>query len=655
MSFNPDINFKPYNALKPFRFWCQKVLPLVYDDSLSYYELLCKVVDYLNQTMEDVDNLNDNFQTLYNTYLQLQEYVNTYFENLDVQEEINNKLDEMATDGTLAAIILPVVRASLPPYVVDSTDDMTDPLKLYILQSNSHLYQYTDGTFVDTGIIFGGEIGNVVTYDGQAQTGSDANNFPVQSILAKDVNQNILHSPSTEAGYFETFGVETAAVLQRFTSVTAKQYTRFRYPGQAWGDWVSSDDNILNILDELNPFHYIGNITATSYTDLHDLPAMTMCLVPSGANIANKPPMIGSYGFTAKVLGSEAFKILIAESWSSGYTCYQYLEGSTWTDWRTDNNIQFIGTFNANNISDANLAPANTILLSDGSITVDHMPTVNTAYVVTIGMNASARVQYCFRYASEHLYKRNTIAPFSSNNYTSWTQLLPVTGGKNPNPKMLSVGNSILTGAVWQNGSFVENCSYNNAPYGIIANAMGIEQTNVNHTLLSDTGLVYKPNVSGRNFLEQIKATDISDFDVILTHIWIADMRTTPLGSDASYAGDGTIAGAVLDLVNYISNNNSKAQLILVSAPPVSYEHSGLTVFSDLYANGKSIHDLDVLMNHLSAQIPGKFRYISWDSMNLSYVYQDYTDGNNVHANNQNVYRIMGAYLGGRAAFWCHF
>ena len=34
--------------LPTFKFWCQKVLPLVYDDSLSYYELLCKVVDYIN-------------------------------------------------------------------------------------------------------------------------------------------------------------------------------------------------------------------------------------------------------------------------------------------------------------------------------------------------------------------------------------------------------------------------------------------------------------------------------------------------------------------------------------------------------------------------------------------------------------------------------
>lgn len=35
-----------------FKFWSQKVLPLVYDDSLSYYEVLCKVVKYINDLIE---------------------------------------------------------------------------------------------------------------------------------------------------------------------------------------------------------------------------------------------------------------------------------------------------------------------------------------------------------------------------------------------------------------------------------------------------------------------------------------------------------------------------------------------------------------------------------------------------------------------------
>ena len=47
---------------RPFRFWCQKVLPLVYDDSLSYYELLCKVVCKLNELAENENNLSDEIK-----------------------------------------------------------------------------------------------------------------------------------------------------------------------------------------------------------------------------------------------------------------------------------------------------------------------------------------------------------------------------------------------------------------------------------------------------------------------------------------------------------------------------------------------------------------------------------------------------------------
>ena len=102
-NFRPDL--EPYKVTGSFRFWCQKVLPLVYDDSLSYYELLCKVVAYLNDVIENVDGLKIDIDKLLAAYGKLEDYVNNYFNNLDVQEEINVKLDIMASDGTLAQII----------------------------------------------------------------------------------------------------------------------------------------------------------------------------------------------------------------------------------------------------------------------------------------------------------------------------------------------------------------------------------------------------------------------------------------------------------------------------------------------------------------------------------------------------------------------
>ena len=39
------------------RYWCHKVIPLVYDDSLSYYELLGKVVGKLNEVIENTNEI----------------------------------------------------------------------------------------------------------------------------------------------------------------------------------------------------------------------------------------------------------------------------------------------------------------------------------------------------------------------------------------------------------------------------------------------------------------------------------------------------------------------------------------------------------------------------------------------------------------------
>ena len=75
-----------------------KAIPLAFDESLSYYEMLCALLDRL-KTDELI--INNNADLL----AELESYVKNYFDNLDVQEEINNKLDEMALDGTLENLI----------------------------------------------------------------------------------------------------------------------------------------------------------------------------------------------------------------------------------------------------------------------------------------------------------------------------------------------------------------------------------------------------------------------------------------------------------------------------------------------------------------------------------------------------------------------
>ena len=84
--------------INPFILYCQKIIPLAFDESMSYYECLCALVNHINE-LDKVVNINSE------GLKQLKEYVDNYFNSLDVQEEINNKLDAMAESGQLTDII----------------------------------------------------------------------------------------------------------------------------------------------------------------------------------------------------------------------------------------------------------------------------------------------------------------------------------------------------------------------------------------------------------------------------------------------------------------------------------------------------------------------------------------------------------------------
>lgn len=80
--------------IRKFRFWCQKVLPLVYDDSLSYYEVLCKIVQYLNKVIEDVNSIPEYIDAVIDEKLSdehLQELIEQFVLNIEGAISSNNE------------------------------------------------------------------------------------------------------------------------------------------------------------------------------------------------------------------------------------------------------------------------------------------------------------------------------------------------------------------------------------------------------------------------------------------------------------------------------------------------------------------------------------------------------------------------------------
>ena len=64
--------------LKYFRFWCYKVLPLTYDNSLSYYEVLCKVVMYINDLIDQDKIFGEELDRLKEDLTVVQNWINNF-------------------------------------------------------------------------------------------------------------------------------------------------------------------------------------------------------------------------------------------------------------------------------------------------------------------------------------------------------------------------------------------------------------------------------------------------------------------------------------------------------------------------------------------------------------------------------------------------
>ena len=96
-----------YKNLTPFKWFVLENFPFIENDfdAINDYHLFSKVVEYLNKTIDNMNLTGEQMENVTNAMTELQNYVNNYFDNLDVQNEINNKLDSMVQSGELQEIV----------------------------------------------------------------------------------------------------------------------------------------------------------------------------------------------------------------------------------------------------------------------------------------------------------------------------------------------------------------------------------------------------------------------------------------------------------------------------------------------------------------------------------------------------------------------
>lgn len=273
MSVNYTPPMKGYSGQGSFRFWCQTVLPLVYDDSLSYYELLNKIVVYLNNTISDVANVEDNVTSLLNAYTQLQEYVNNYFDNLNVQEEINSKLDEMAENGELSNLIEPFVGDSVDSWLVEHITPTSPALDDTLTLENAAAQSKAVGDVFKTSMVRR-SVGTATSCAELALTGMyfislvDGSPVPNDAPFAPALLYNFVSASNWKNQVFIPLANNIAPLFRNYNAQTQtwSDLTNFMTPYRNMIYDSDSVNDIANILPDTYRYGY-ANAIATGLPD----------------------------------------------------------------------------------------------------------------------------------------------------------------------------------------------------------------------------------------------------------------------------------------------------------------------------------------------------------------------------------------------------
>lgn len=135
-----DYTAKDIGMIGNFRFWCQKILPAVYDDSLSYYEVICKLIDKVNEIINKYDDYDELFA-----------------ETIELLKEFEKELEDFKEHGFdeyYARQVYEWISANLE-YIYDKTIAMV----FFGLTLDGHFVAYVPDSWkeivFDTGMVYG--------------------------------------------------------------------------------------------------------------------------------------------------------------------------------------------------------------------------------------------------------------------------------------------------------------------------------------------------------------------------------------------------------------------------------------------------------------------------------------------------------------------
>lgn len=219
-------------------------------------------------------------------------------------------------------------------------------------------------------------------------------------------------------------------------------------------------------------------------------------------------------------------------------------------------------------------------------------------------------------------------------------------------PIYYAFGDSLTYSAIWLPTSESPYYQIIRAPFDMqipvrIANAIGANATNCN----KGVGGAYFVGNGNNTILNAIQNQDLTNAQIIT----IAGGRNdseNPLGDKYSTVGDGTICGAIKEILEYVTSNYKKLQIIWIGVTPNTSNNAN--VFTRVFAGGWSLNSFDEKVSELCAEygVP----YVDWKMCSYMRHWADFSGAGNVysHPNNEESYLQMGNYIAGKVAQYYH-
>lgn len=129
--------------IKKIRTHFMAVLPLVYDDTLSYYEQLCKFADKLNEVIDNINNFHDEVSA----------EIDAKIAELKVYVDEENEKQDLAVDEKIQNVYEYIQKQiELIYQYVDNGDSV---IKIYVNSEIEKLKKYVDDAI----------LGDIIVYD----------------------------------------------------------------------------------------------------------------------------------------------------------------------------------------------------------------------------------------------------------------------------------------------------------------------------------------------------------------------------------------------------------------------------------------------------------------------------------------------------------